>query len=71
MTKLEKIEQDIASLSLEEIWKLADWFAAHHADLWDSQIEEDAKSGRLDKLMNAAELELAEGNVREFDALSS
>ena len=54
MTKLEKIEQDIASLSPEEIWKLADWFAAHHADLWDRQIEDDAASGRLDALADQA-----------------
>ena len=54
MTKLEKTEQDIASLSPEEIWKLADWFASHHADLWDKQIAEDAASGRLDALADQA-----------------
>ena len=47
MTKLEKIDRDIASLSPKEIWKLAGWFAAHHADLWDKQTAEDAASGRL------------------------
>ena len=54
MTKLEKIEQDIASLSPEEIWKLADWFAAHHADCWDKKIAEDAASGRLDAFADQA-----------------
>ena len=49
MTKLEKIEQDIASLSTAEIFKLADWFAEFHADAWDRQMVEDVGVGRLDK----------------------
>ena len=64
MTKLEKIEQDIASLSPEDIRKLADWFAAHHSDLWDKKIEEDAKSGRLDKFVETANAEIASGKFR-------
>jgi len=54
MTKLEKIEQEIASLSPSEVAKLAEWFAEFHADLWDRQIEADAKAGRLDKLSDRA-----------------
>lgn len=54
MTKLEKIEQDIASLSPGEIVRLAEWFAEFQADLWDRQIEEDAKAGRLDKFAEQA-----------------
>ena len=54
MTKLEKIEQDIASLTPGEVAKLARWFAEFQADVWDKQIEDDAKSGRLDKLADEA-----------------
>ena len=54
MTKLEKIEQDIASLTPGEVAKLARWFAEFQADVWDRQIEDDAKSGRLDKLADEA-----------------
>ena len=54
MTKLEKIEQDIASLSASDVAKLADWFAEFHADLWDREIESDAKCDRLDKLAEQA-----------------
>lgn len=54
MTKLEKIEQDIASLTPGEVAKLARWFAEFHADVWDKQIETDAKSGRLDSLAEQA-----------------
>ena len=54
MTKLEKIEQEIAKLSPAEVAKLAEWFADFHADLWDRQIEADAKASRLDKLAEQA-----------------
>ncbi len=54
MTKLEKIEKDIASLSPGEVARLAEWFAAFRADLWDRQIEADAKAGRLDKIAEQA-----------------
>ena len=49
MTKLEQIEKAIASLTRDEISKLAAWFGEFHAEAWDRQIEEDAASGRLDK----------------------
>ncbi len=49
MTKLEKIEQDIATLAPEDVRKLAEWLEEYKSDLWDRQMEDDAKSGRLDK----------------------
>ena len=54
MTKLEKIEQDIASLTPGEVAKLARWFAEFHADVWDKQIADDAEAGRLDRLADQA-----------------
>ena len=54
MTKLEKIQQDIASLTPGEVAKLARWFAEFQADVWDKQIEDDASAGRLDNLADQA-----------------
>ena len=54
MTKLEKIEQDIATLSTAELSKLAGWFATFHADAWDKQMAEDIDAGRLDSLAEKA-----------------
>ena len=54
MTKLEQIEKAIAVLPHDDIVALADWFAEFHADLWDKEIEADAKAGRLDKLVAEA-----------------
>ena len=54
MTKLEKIEQDVAALTNEEIRQFADWFIEFQEELWDRQIARDAAEGRLDKLAEAA-----------------
>ena len=51
MTKLEQIEKSVAELSKEELKAFAKWFEELQADLWDRQIEADAKAGRLDKLI--------------------
>ncbi|MER8956815.1 hypothetical protein NKH98_29845 [Mesorhizobium sp. M0833] len=50
MSKLEQIEKSVAELSPEELRAFAAWFEALQADMWDRQIEADAKGGRLDKL---------------------
>jgi hypothetical protein len=63
MTKLEKIEKEIASLDHSEVRKLSEWFAAYEADLWDKQIDRDAGDGKLDALIQKAKLEIAEGKV--------
>jgi hypothetical protein len=64
MTKLEQIEKAIAALPHDDIVALANWFAEFHADLWDQQIEADAKAGKLDKFAAKAQAEIAAGKVR-------
>jgi hypothetical protein len=54
MTKLEKIEQEIETLSQADVRKLADWLEEYKSDLWDRQIEADAKAGKLDRLAEQA-----------------
>jgi hypothetical protein len=50
MTKLEKIEAEVSSLSPEELAKFRAWFEELDARAWDEEIERDAKTGRLDEL---------------------
>jgi hypothetical protein len=50
MTKFEIIEQDIATFDPADIRKLTDY----QTDLWDRQIEVDAKAGKLDTLAQQA-----------------
>ena len=64
MTKPEKIELDIAALAPADVRKLAAWFGEFTADLWDQQIEADAKAGRWDGFIDKARKEIAAGKVR-------
>jgi hypothetical protein len=66
MTKLEQIEKSVTELSPEELKAFAAWFEALQADLWDKQIEADAKAGRLDKLIAEARAEIAAGKLRDL-----
>ena len=50
-----EIEQAITELSPEELARFREWFDEYYAEVWDKQIEMDAKSGRLDKLIAEAD----------------
>jgi len=50
MGKVEKIEQEIQSLSPEEMAELREWFAAFDAEAWDRRFEADVRAGKLDAL---------------------
>ena len=54
MSKVESLEQEIRKLSSQELAELRDWFLEYDAELWDRQIEEDAREGRLDRLAKKA-----------------
>ena len=54
MTRLEKLEKDVASLAPEELARFREWFAVFESDRFDAAIAEDAASGRLDSLADAA-----------------
>lgn len=66
MTKLEQIERSIAALSRKELKAFAKWFEAFQADVWDKQIEADAKAGRLDEFAKKALAEVRAGNFRRL-----
>jgi hypothetical protein len=54
MSTLEKLEAEITKLPEEEFAKFREWFDDYAADMWDRQIERDAKGGKLDKLAERA-----------------
>ena len=64
MTRVEKIEQEIRSLSPEERSALRSWFRAYESELWDQQIESDAAAGKLDALADAALVEHRQGKTK-------
>ena len=66
MTKLEEVEQAVLALTAAEKAKFRRWFAELEAQLWDEQIERDAKAGKLDKLAERARVEFRAGRSREL-----
>lgn len=67
MNSLLEIEAAITRLPEVEARKLLDWLQAYLDDAWDRQIEADAKSGRLDKLIQRAEADIATNRVKPLD----
>ena len=43
MSRVEQIEGEVKSLSPDELKAFRDWFAQFDAEVWDDQIEADAK----------------------------
>lgn len=66
MTKVETLEREVQALSPQDLAKFRRWFAAFDADLWDRQIEKDARSGRFDDLAARALEAHRRGESREL-----
>jgi hypothetical protein len=54
MTRVERIEKEIAELSARELEDFRAWFEAFDAARWDEKLERDAASGALDALAEEA-----------------
>jgi hypothetical protein len=66
MTKVEAVEQQIQELTSEELEAFRTWFAEYDPEVWDRQIEADARSGRLDELAEQALAAHRRGESREL-----
>ncbi len=66
MTTLEQAEKIVTQLSPDELVKFRQWFAEFDGDLWDAQIEADAKAGKLDALAQEALAEYHAGKATEI-----
>lgn len=58
---IEEIESAITQLPPSEVAKLAAWFEEFQARVWDGQLEQDVKAGRLDELLEQAEQDFEQG----------
>lgn len=67
MNSLPEIEAAIMQLSEGEIQHLSNWLQQYLNDAWDRQIEADAKSGRLDQLIQRAKLDIDANRVKPLD----
>lgn len=66
MSKIEAIEHEIKRLSPAELAAFRSWFREFDAEAWDRQIEEDAKAGKLDALVNTALKAFKSGRCAEL-----
>jgi hypothetical protein len=66
MTKLQLLEEEIKKLSAQEIAQLRDWLLERDVQEWDLQIERDAASGKLDKLLEKSRLDHRAGKSRDI-----
>jgi hypothetical protein len=66
MSTVEEIEKAIEHLPEPDVLALAGWFDEYREKLWDARIEADARSGKLDFLIEEARRERAAGTLRSF-----
>jgi hypothetical protein len=63
---VEELEKAVAELPPELLAKFRAWFEGFEAARFDAQIEADAKSGKLDKLIEKSEADFRAGRYREI-----
>ena len=66
MTRIEEIDQAIATLSAEEYRRFREWFLERDWAQWDKQIQADSESGKLDFLVKEAMEEKKRGDLRDL-----
>ena len=60
---LNELEKQVAQLPPEELMEFRDWFLHFDGDRWDEKIDQDAESGKLDALAQAALNEFRSGQT--------
>jgi len=66
MKNVEVIEKQVEALSLEELTAFRAWFLEFDAATWDRQLEEDARGGKLDALVDEAIQDQKSGKCTEL-----
>jgi hypothetical protein len=66
MSELEELEKRIRNLAPEDLAKFRAWFVEFDHVLWDRQIDSDAKSGKLDRLVNEARADYKAGKAKKI-----
>jgi hypothetical protein len=66
MSNLKELERTIENLSPEDLARFRKWFLEFDWKMWDSKIEDDLKSGKLDRLISEAMNDYGAGKAREL-----
>jgi hypothetical protein len=63
---VQEIEQAVSRLPARDLALFRRWFQEFDAQLWDEQIEQDAKTGKLDTLAERAITDYQAGKYKEL-----
>ncbi len=66
MGDVKRIEREIEELSQTEFSELREWIIERDWQAWDSQIEQDARAGKLDALINKSKDDYRSGRAQEL-----
>ena len=66
MSTVKEIESAITQLTPKEVQAVADWLQEYREELWDQQIEKDAKAGKLASLIKKAKAGYRAGKATPF-----
>ncbi len=64
MTTVDEISGAVKRLPKKELARFRKWFAAYDANVWDRQLEADAKVGKLDALIREAQRDHRAGRTK-------
>lgn len=64
MVQVDDLTQEVRKLSPEALRAFRQWFLAFDTELWDQQLEEDVKAGKLDALADEALEDFRAGRTR-------
>ena len=59
-----ELQNMVKQLPDAEVWSFGEWLDEYKSDLWDEQIEEDAKAGRLDMFIEQALEDIKAGRTK-------
>jgi hypothetical protein len=65
MSDVKTIEDAVRSLPPKELAEFRRWFAEFDNAAWDSQLDEDLASGKLDTLLSEAQADFLSGPRKE------
>ncbi len=66
MSTIQEIEKAVSRLSSGDLARFREWFAEYDAKVWDEQFEQDAQSGKLDKMANQALGDFRAGKYKQL-----
>ncbi len=66
MSTIQEIQKAVSQLSPQDLTRFRKWFEEYDAQTWDKQFEQDARSGKLDKLADQALKDFRAGKYKKL-----